>query len=67
VNLPEEFYYLNLEAISVGRINRIEVGSTLPRAGGKGNIAIDSGTTITFLPNDAYSKLESAVGKEVKL
>ncbi|KAK7343139.1 hypothetical protein VNO80_26102 [Phaseolus coccineus] len=63
---PEEFYYLNLEAISVGR-NRIEVGSTLPRAGGKGNIVIDSGTTITFLPSDAYSKLESAVAKEVKL
>ena len=63
---PEEFYYLYLEAISVGS-KRIEVGSTSARAGGKGNIVIDSGTTVTFLPNDAYSKLESAVAKEVKL
>jgi len=62
----EVFYYLNLEAISVGR-NRIEVGSSLPRAGGKGNMIIDSGTTLTFLPNDVYSKFESAVAKEVKL
>ena len=61
------FYYLNLEAISVGS-NRIEFeSSSLPRGGGKGNIIIDSGTTLTFLPNDVYSKLESAVANVVKM
>ena len=58
------FYFLTLEAFSVGR-NRIEFGS--PGSGGKGNIIIDSGTTLTVLPNGVYSKLESAVAKTVKL
>ncbi|KAH1217518.1 Aspartic proteinase CDR1 [Glycine max] len=58
------FYFLTLEAFSVGR-NRIEFGS--PGSGGKGNIIIDSGTTLTALPNGVYSKLESAVAKTVKL
>ncbi|KAK7343138.1 hypothetical protein VNO80_26101 [Phaseolus coccineus] len=62
----EPFYYLNLEAISVGS-TRIEVGSYTPRPGGKGNIIIDSGNTLTFLPLDVYSKLESIVANDVKM
>nr|KYP69052.1 Aspartic proteinase nepenthesin-1 [Cajanus cajan] len=34
---------------------------------GEGNIIIDSGTTLTFLPPDVYSKFESAVAQVVKL
>jgi len=55
-------YYLTLEALSVGK-NRIEFG----KSNEEGNIIIDSGTTLTFLPDDVYSKLESAVANEVKL
>ncbi|CAJ1978068.1 unnamed protein product [Sphenostylis stenocarpa] len=62
----EPFYYLHLEAFSVGR-NRIEFGSSSSKPGGNGNIIIDSGTTLTFLPNDVYSKLESGVASAVKL
>ncbi|WVZ02573.1 hypothetical protein V8G54_023379 [Vigna mungo] len=55
-------YYLTLEALSVGK-NRIKFG----KSNGEGNIIIDSGTTLTLLPDDVYSKLESAVAHEVKL
>ncbi|XVF42750.1 hypothetical protein PTKIN_Ptkin01aG0389200 [Pterospermum kingtungense] len=35
--------------------------------GDKGNIVIDSGTTLTLLPDDFYSELESAVSSEIHL
>ncbi|KAK7314198.1 hypothetical protein VNO77_39411 [Canavalia gladiata] len=60
------FYYLTLEALSVGK-NRIEFGSSSSESSGEGNIIIDSGTTLTILPNDVYSKLESAVADAVHL
>jgi len=60
------FYYLNLEAVSVGS-NRIEFENSLANSGGMGNIVIDSGTTLSFLPTDIYSKLESAVAQTIKL
>ncbi|CAJ1978066.1 unnamed protein product [Sphenostylis stenocarpa] len=62
----QAFYYLTLEALSVGS-NKIEFGSSMSRSGGNGNIIIDSGTTLTLLPNDVYSKLESAIANAVKL
>jgi len=61
------FYYLNLQAFSVGT-NRIEFGNSLGnKLGGKGNIIIDSGTTLTFLPTHVYSKVESTLAKTIKL
>ncbi|KOM49247.1 hypothetical protein LR48_Vigan08g007400 [Vigna angularis] len=60
------FYYLSLEAFSVGN-KRIEFGSSSSESDGEGNIIIDSGTTLTLLPDDVYSKLESVVAHEVKL
>ncbi|KAL2971892.1 hypothetical protein AAZX31_15G223400 [Glycine max] len=62
----KKLYYLTLEAFSVGN-NRIEFRSSSSRSSGKGNIIIDSGTTFTVLPDDVYSKLESAVADVVKL
>ncbi|RDX57860.1 Aspartic proteinase CDR1, partial [Mucuna pruriens] len=60
------FYYLTLESFSVGR-SRVEFGrSSSSRFGGEGNIIIDSGTTLTLLPDDVYSNLESAVADEIK-
>ncbi|KOM49244.1 hypothetical protein LR48_Vigan08g007100 [Vigna angularis] len=60
------FYYLTLEAFSVGN-KTIQLGSSSSESDGEGNIIIDSGTTLTLLPDDVYSKLESAVAHEVKL
>ncbi|KAL2326383.1 hypothetical protein Fmac_025441 [Flemingia macrophylla] len=58
---PQIFYYTTLEGFSVGN-KRVEFQS-----GGDGNIIVDSGTTLTFLPGDVYSNLESAVADEIKL
>ncbi|OAY41833.1 aspartic proteinase CDR1 [Manihot esculenta] len=56
---PDTFYFLTLEAISVGE-KRIEFpGSSFGAS--DGNIIIDSGTTLTLVPQDFYSELESAV------
>jgi len=69
VSIPKHvFYYLTLEGFSVGS-NRKEFGfgSSLSRFGGEGNIIIDSGTTLTVLPEDVYTWLESAVAREVKV
>jgi hypothetical protein len=52
-----------LEAFSVGNeIIKLEQSTF-----GKGNTVIDSGSTITSLPQDVYSKLEDAVATMVKL
>ncbi|QCD85558.1 aspartyl protease family protein [Vigna unguiculata] len=67
VSIPKHvFYYLTLEGFSVGS-NRKEFGSSFSRFGGEGNIIIDSGTTLTVLPEDVYTWLESAVAHEVKV
>ncbi|CAJ2655374.1 unnamed protein product [Trifolium pratense] len=61
---PLVFYYLTLEAFSVGN-KRVEFrGSS---NGDEGNIFIDSGTTLTLLPSNDYANLESAVVESVKL
>ncbi|XP_045799540.1 aspartic proteinase CDR1-like [Trifolium pratense] len=59
------FYYLSLEAFSVGN-KRVEFVEN-SNGGVDGNVFIDSGTTLTMLPYDVYNKLESAVVKLVKL
>ncbi|XP_010528738.1 PREDICTED: aspartic proteinase CDR1-like [Tarenaya hassleriana] len=58
---PDTFYYMTLEAITVG-------GKRLDFPGSKeeGNMIIDSGTTLTLLPPDFHSKLETAVAAVVK-
>ncbi|XP_039169392.1 aspartic proteinase CDR1-like [Eucalyptus grandis] len=63
---PETFYYLTLEAVSVGE-TRIEFSSGSSPSEDEGNIIIDSGTTLTLLPQDFYKKIEAAVVKQVKL
>lgn len=63
--VPKHYYYLTMEAISVGD-NRLEFGNSLG-VGEEGNIIIDSGTTLTFLPYDVYFKLESTLANVVQL
>ncbi|KAG4165536.1 hypothetical protein ERO13_A13G074400v2 [Gossypium hirsutum] len=60
---PQTFYFLTLEAISVGT-NRINF-TDKPFGIDQGNIIIDSGTTLTLLPDDFYSELESAVSSMI--
>jgi len=55
-------YYLVMEAMIVGS-KRIE----FPRNGEEGNILLDSGTTITFLPDEVYSALEGEMVNAVNL
>ncbi|WCJ40569.1 Eukaryotic aspartyl protease family protein [Euphorbia peplus] len=65
---PETFYYLTLEAISVGT-NKLPYRSLNSRINGndeKGNIIIDSGTTLTFLDSEFFNQLESVVEESVK-
>ncbi|XP_010244229.1 PREDICTED: aspartic proteinase CDR1-like [Nelumbo nucifera] len=66
----ESFYYLTLEGFSVG--DKKLTYSKYPSAkSGKtkesGNIIIDSGTTLTFLPEELFNELESAVKDEIDL
>ncbi|KAF8028762.1 hypothetical protein BT93_E1423 [Corymbia citriodora subsp. variegata] len=64
---PKTFYYLTLEAVSVGE-TRIEYTSGNTSAPvEEGNMIIDSGTTLTLLPQEFYNKIEAAVVKSVKL
>ncbi|XP_065853880.1 aspartic proteinase CDR1-like [Euphorbia lathyris] len=60
---PDTFYFLTLEAISVGT-KRIEFGGS--RFGKtSGNIIIDSGTTLTLVPQDFFSELALEVENQV--
>ena len=58
----ETFYYLKLEGMSVGS-TRVEFNGF--SAGEEGNIIIDSGTTLTFLPPDFYSEVESTLATAI--
>ncbi|GAV71898.1 Asp domain-containing protein [Cephalotus follicularis] len=60
---PSTYYYLTLEAISVGnkRLAHKGLGSDTE----EGNIIIDSGTTLTFIGSHFYEKLVSALEKVI--
>ncbi|CAL0328749.1 unnamed protein product [Lupinus luteus] len=64
--LDIDFYFLTLEAFSVGK-RRVEFKSSSSGTIGSGNIIIDHGTILTLLPRDVYSSLESAVAGVVEL
>ncbi|KAL8495845.1 hypothetical protein ACS0TY_019818 [Phlomoides rotata] len=58
---PETYYYLTLEGIRVGN------EQFLSDSRQEGNMIIDSGTTLTFLPPGLYAKVEKAIRRSVKL
>ncbi|KAH6827013.1 hypothetical protein C2S53_016156 [Perilla frutescens var. hirtella] len=68
---PATFYYLTLEGVSVGnqRFNLEDSSSSWSskKAASEGNIIIDSGTTLTYLPSEIYNQVEAAVKKQVSL
>ncbi|XP_042018952.1 aspartic proteinase CDR1-like [Salvia splendens] len=65
-NIPETFYYLTLEGLSVGteRFANAKLLSSLESS--EGNIIIDSGTTLSFFPEEMYNWVEGALKDAVK-
>lgn len=65
---PKTFYYLTLKGISVGnqRIDYYTPASS-SKEREEGNIIIDSGTTLTFLPTEMYSEVIAAVKGQMKM
>ncbi|KAJ4721416.1 aspartic proteinase CDR1-like [Melia azedarach] len=61
---PNTFYFLTLEAVSVGN-QRIEAEDSSSSGTTEGNIIIDSGTTLTYLPQGFNSRLVRAVSSLV--
>ncbi|MCL7047304.1 hypothetical protein MKW94_017184 [Papaver nudicaule] len=63
------FYFLTLEAISVGEtripFNTSSTTSAVPLE--QGNIIIDSGSTITSLPTDFYAAFEAEMKKAITI
>ncbi|XP_013679404.2 probable aspartic protease At2g35615 [Brassica napus] len=63
---PQTYYYLALEAISVGKTKIPYTGSYgTSSATTKGNIIIDSGTTLTLLDSGFYDGFGAAVEESV--
>ncbi|XP_065635492.1 aspartic proteinase CDR1-like [Quercus suber] len=58
------FYNLTLEVMSVGS-KRLELNGSSGSGGSKGNIIIDSGSTLTSFPTEFYSKFELVVVEEI--
>ncbi|TQE09014.1 hypothetical protein C1H46_005397 [Malus baccata] len=64
-NGSQTYYYLELQGISIGDdYLKLEVSS---RQSFKGNMIIDSGTTITTLPTKLYESFETAIRKAIHL
>ncbi|KAF5936899.1 hypothetical protein HYC85_024405 [Camellia sinensis] len=61
----DTFYYLTLEGIKVGNKSLTYTMPSKANSVDQGNIIIDSGTTLTLLPNELYEKLESELIKVI--
>ncbi|CAN0880185.1 Probable aspartic protease At2g35615 [Linum grandiflorum] len=71
---PSTYYYLTIEAITVGRKKLLYSSSSKTtsyysesKPVEEGNIIIDSGTTLTFLEEEFYGALEAALVEEIKM
>lgn len=62
----KSFYSLKLKAVSVGRNNTF-YSTANSILGGKANIIIDSGTTLTLLPVDLYHNFAKAISNSINL
>ncbi|KAK2970236.1 hypothetical protein RJ640_021672 [Escallonia rubra] len=60
----EDLYYLKLEGVSVGH-ERLPYKTSKAGTVQRGNILIDSGTTLTYLPTKFYQSLESALKEAI--
>ncbi|MCD7452714.1 hypothetical protein HAX54_017933 [Datura stramonium] len=62
---PKVYYFLKLLGISIG--NKTIRFHNSSRNVHEGNIAIDSGTTVTFLPTQLYSEMKTLMKSQIKL
>ncbi|XP_029126002.1 aspartic proteinase CDR1 [Cajanus cajan] len=62
----DTLYFLKLEGMSVGS-KRIEFVDNSTSIDANGNAVIDSGTTLTFMEDNFYAKLEPEVMAQIKL
>ncbi|KAH0647203.1 hypothetical protein KY285_032451 [Solanum tuberosum] len=63
---PSTFYYLNLKGISIGNKTLEFISSPISQPGyDRGNIIIDSGTTLTYVPDGFYLNLESLLMRSI--
>ncbi|KAL8504373.1 hypothetical protein ACS0TY_022918 [Phlomoides rotata] len=65
---PDTFYYLTLQGLSVGeqRFEYKSSSSIKQQSGEEGNIIIDSGTTLTFVPSDLYGRIETSLKSAIE-
>ncbi|XP_017234424.2 aspartic proteinase CDR1 [Daucus carota subsp. sativus] len=65
----DTFYHLDLKGVSVGETRfKFETKAHGNRVNSSdGNIIIDSGTTLTFLPSEVYSKVETEFKRKTSL
>ncbi|XP_062099847.1 aspartic proteinase CDR1-like [Humulus lupulus] len=57
----QSYYYLALEAVSIENVK-----FELTKKGAQGNMIIDSGTLLTYLPTKLYKALETMMRKSIK-
>ncbi|KAJ1426116.1 Xylanase inhibitor, C-terminal [Sesbania bispinosa] len=62
----ETFYYLSLEAVSVG-IERIAYKGETKNGVVEGNIIVDSGTTLTILPDSMFNAMVKVLDRVIGL
>ncbi|XP_027082239.1 aspartic proteinase CDR1-like [Coffea arabica] len=65
---PDTFYFINLEGISVADKQiayKNSSSSKLDNTTDEGNIIIDSGTTLTFVPQQFYDDLQSTLKESI--
>ncbi|KAG9458257.1 hypothetical protein H6P81_002765 [Aristolochia fimbriata] len=66
--LSPTFYYIGIEAASVDGVRlRIDPAVWALDGAGNGGTVVDSGTTLTFLPEAAYRRILSAFRRRVRL
>ncbi|KAJ4955037.1 hypothetical protein NE237_011820 [Protea cynaroides] len=62
---PDTYYFLTLEGVSIGR-KKQSLEAAVEKVE-RGNIIVDSGTTLTLLPSHFYDELEAAVKGAIQL
>ncbi|KAI4312588.1 hypothetical protein MLD38_037393 [Melastoma candidum] len=66
LNSPGPYYYLTLEGISING-KKFEVSGSSGLGAVPGNMVIDSGTTLTWLPSNLYGQIVQAVSEAISL
>ena len=64
---PDTYYYLTLEGLSVGMERIAANAELLPSLdSNEGNMIIDTGTTLSFVPDEMYDRVDAMLNGAVK-